>query len=67
MVLQLENTEHVYGVAVYTGMDSKMSMNSKLGTNKVSLDNMMVAFGGRKGGCMRGCEIDSPFLLNCFE
>ena len=57
MVLQLENTEHVYGVAVYTGMDSKMSMNSKLGTNKVSLDNMMVAFGGRKVVCMRGCEI----------
>ena len=33
---QLENTEHVYGVAVYTGQDTKMSMNSKLGTNKFS-------------------------------
>ena len=33
---QLENTEHVYGAAVYTGQDTKMSMNSKLGTNKFS-------------------------------
>ena len=33
---QLENTEHVYGAAVYTGQDTKMSMNSKLGTNKLS-------------------------------
>ena len=33
---QLENTEYVYGAAVYTGQDTKMSMNSKLGTNKFS-------------------------------
>ena len=34
---QLENTEHVYGAAVYTGQDTKMSMNSKMGTNKFSM------------------------------
>ena len=26
----------MYGAAVYTGQDTKMSMNSKLGTNKFS-------------------------------
>ena len=33
---QLQNTEFVMGVAVYTGSDTKMSMNSKLGANKFS-------------------------------
>ena len=33
---QLENTDLVYGVAVYTGEDTTMSQNSKLGANKFS-------------------------------
>lgn len=33
---QLKNTEWVYGCAVYTGKDTKMSMNSKKTTNKFS-------------------------------
>jgi len=33
---QLKNTEWTYGCAVYTGKDTKMSMNSKKTTNKFS-------------------------------
>ena len=30
------NTEYVYGCAVYTGRDTKMSQNSKINANKFS-------------------------------
>ena len=33
---ELKNTEYVYGCAVYTGEDTKMSKNSKLTANKFS-------------------------------
>ncbi len=33
---KLKNTDYVYGCAVYTGHDTKMSMNSKITSNKFS-------------------------------
>ena len=32
----LKNTDYMYGVAIYTGEDTKMSMNSKMTGNKFS-------------------------------
>ena len=32
----LKNTDYMYGVAIYTGEDPKMSMNSKMTGNKFS-------------------------------
>ncbi len=33
---QLKNTEFVYGCAIYTGPDTKMSQNSRMKSNKFS-------------------------------
>jgi phospholipid-translocating ATPase len=34
--IQLKNTDYVYGTAIYTGPDTKMSQNSKMTSNKFS-------------------------------
>lgn len=48
---QLKNTEYIYGVAVYTGHDTKMSMNSKMTSNKFStVEKSMNTYLGRKLG-----------------
>ena len=46
---QLKNTEFVYGCAVYTGLDTKMSQNSRMKSNKfssieVSMNKYLIVF-----------------------